>query len=249
MQGADVKKSVDLKEDRYDGVTVEGITEHTLSEFEAALSELLQSLQGKKLLWIKLPIERSDIIPLLTENGFVFHHCNETDITLLKKLTQNPVVPTAKNHTLGVGVVVLLGNDILVVRDRIHQTFKLPGGFIDDGENISGAVVREVLEETGVHVAFEAVVSLGHFTPAQFGESNLYVIASARPLSREIAIRDKEEILEARWMDVDAYLARDDVLPYNKALVRNALSGSKGLQIDNTVELRIKTDTRYELFF
>jgi 8-oxo-dGTP diphosphatase len=245
-----LKKRFDMQEDRYEGITIEG---HGIalspSEFEKELNAVLQTLHDKKLLWIKLPIERSDLIPVLTCNGFVFHHCNERDITLVKKLIKDPIVPTAKNHTLGVGVVVFEGENLLVVKDKIHQTYKLPGGFIDDGENISQAVVREVFEETGIDVEFEAVVSLGHFTPAQFGESNLYVITLAKPLNKTIEIKDDEEIIEARWINVDEYLEREDVLPYNKALVNNALLTQKGLKMHDDTELIVRKELSYELFF
>lgn len=239
-----------LQEDKYDGITINGVdTEFSLLEFERALDALLQTLQDKKLLWIKLCIENSRLIPILTCKDFVFHHCNERDITLVKKLTQNPIIPTAKNHTLGVGVVVFHKEKVLVVKDRIWQTYKLPGGFIDDGENISQAAVREVFEETGVKVEFGTVVSLGHFTPAQFGESNLYVISLAKPLTIDIAIQDDEEIIEARWIDVNEYLTHEDVLPYNKALVKNALKTQKGLKMHEDEDLIGRKNIQYELFF
>ena len=242
--------SFDLREDRYAGVTIQNAhIKHTVLEFEIEIETILQNLTNKKLLWIKLPIERSDLIPVLTCKDFIFHHCNERDITLVKKLIENPIIPTAVNHTLGVGVVVFSGKNLLVIKDRIYQTYKLPGGFIDDGENISQAVEREVLEETGIKIEFETIVSLGHFSPAQFGESNLYVIALAKPLSTQINIQDDEEILEARWIDVDEYLSRGDVLPYNKALVKNALLSQKGLKIYNNSELITKENVLYELFF
>jgi 8-oxo-dGTP diphosphatase len=239
-----------LQKDRYSGITIVSFpTPYKIVEFEEALVQLLQNPQNKKLLWIKLSIVDSELIPLLRNNGFVFHHCNEQELMLVKKLEENPIIPTAKNHTLGVGVVVVKENKLLTIKDRIYQTYKLPGGFIDDNENISQAVVREVYEETGVEVEFESVVSLGHFTPAQFGESNLYVISVAKPLTTEIQIKDTDEIEEARWIDIDVYLNHEDVLPYNKALVQNALKSSKGLQIDNEIELTVRAKTEYELFF
>ena len=239
-----------LREDRYEGVSIDGFALTCKeNEFESALDTLLQNLGGKRLLWIKLPIEHSFFIPILTQRDFVFHHCNERDITLVKRLIQEPIIPTAKNHTLGVGVLVLHNNNLLVVKDKIHQTYKLPGGFIDDDEIISQAVRREVFEETGIEVEFESVISLGHFTPAQFGESNLYVITLARPLHTEISINDSEEIIEARWMDVNEYLEREDVLAYNKALVKNGIMSKNGLKKSLDDALISKKDVRYELFF
>jgi 8-oxo-dGTP diphosphatase len=250
IEMADEQILFSLREDRYEGVNIDGFGLTCKGdEFESALDTLLQNLEGKRLLWIKLPIEHSTFIPILTQRGFVFHHCNEKDITLVKALVEEPIIPTAKNHTLGVGVLVLYENKLLVVKDRINQTYKLPGGFIDDDEIISQAVRREVFEETGIEVEFESVVSLGHFTPAQFGESNLYVITVAKALSTVISIQDSEEIIEARWIDVNEYLQREDVLAYNKALVKNGIAHGKGLKKSLNDTLITKENLRYELFF
>lgn len=238
-----------LTEDRYNGVRIESFTtQYSVLEFEKEIENTLESQKDKKLIWIKLSIEQSNFIPILTKHGFIFHHCNERDITLVKRVVENAIIPTAVNHTLGVGVVVMNENNLLVVKDRIWQTYKLPGGFIDDRENISQAVVREVFEETGIEVEFDSVISLGHFSPAQFGESNLYVVSLAKPLSTKISIMDNDEIMEARWIDVDEYLTRDDVLLYNKAIVKNALL-KKGLIPSNDSLLITKIDIKYELFF
>ena len=243
-------KELILSQDRYDGVIIEkSALELDGSAFESALQVTLKLLSDKKLMWITLGIERADLIALLAQNGFEFHHCGAKVLTMVKRLIEDAFIPTSANHTLGVGAVVLNDGDLLVIKDRIYQTYKLPGGFIDDDEQISQAVIREVLEETGVKVAFESVVSLGHFTPAQFGESNLYVVVLAKPLSRDIEIRDTKEIIEACWMDVHEYLKREDVLPYNKAIVHNALAASKGLRINNDIALHVKQNTQYELFF
>jgi len=245
-----VFQGLTLREDRYEGVTIESVgPEQSAERFDAALHALFDVLGGKQLLWASLRLERSELIPVLANRGFIFHHCNAEELTMVKRLSRDAFIPTAVNHTLGVGAVVMHGAELLVIKDRIHRTYKLPGGFIDDGEHISQALVREVFEETGVEVAFGSVVSLGHFTPAQFGESNLYVVALAHPLSTCIDIKDDREILEARWMPVEEYLQREDVLPYNKALVRSALANAGGLAIDNEIELRVRAQTRYELFF
>jgi 8-oxo-dGTP diphosphatase len=241
--------SFHLTEDRYNGVRIENFTtQYSVLEFEKEIENTLESQKDKKLIWIKLSIEQSNFIPILTKHGFIFHHCNEQDITLVKRVVENAIIPTAVNHTLGVGVVVMHENNLLVVKDRIWQTYKLPGGFIDDRENISQAVVREVFEETGIEVEFDSVISLGHFSPAQFGESNLYVVSLAKPLSTKISIMDNDEIMEARWIDVDEYLTREDVLLYNKAIVKNALL-KKGLIPSNDSLLITKIDIKYELFF
>ncbi|WP_428739238.1 NUDIX domain-containing protein [Sulfurimonas sp.] len=245
-----MKKAFEIIEDRYSGITIQNSSiEHSPLEFEEALVALLENVENKKLLWIKLSIENAEFIPLLTKQGFVFHHCDENSLMLVKKLITEPTMPTAKNHTLGVGVVVLDGKKLLTIKDRVYQTYKLPGGYIDDRENISKAAKREVFEETGIKVEFDSIISLGHFTPAQFGESNLYVVCLAKPLSWEITIQDTDEIEDAKWIDVDEYLEREDVLPYNKELVKTALKTKQGFIKNDELELQVRVNTEYELFF
>lgn len=241
--------SMNLAIDQYDGITIDSSTiPDDIELFEEELVYLINHLVDKKLLWVKLSITQSNIIPILTKYDFVFHHCNERDITLVKKLIANPVVPTATNHTLGVGAVVIDDDKLLVIKDRIWQKYKLPGGHIDDSENISDALKREVQEETGIDIEFESIVSLGHFSPAQFGESNLYVVCRATALSKEINIIDEEEIIEARWIGIEEYLACEDVHSYNKEIVRNALLSS-GFKIDTRTNLITKENVSYEIFF
>jgi len=238
-----------LNHDQYDGITIDSSSiPNNVLEFEKELCLIIEKIENKKLLWVKLSIEQSKFIPMLTKHNFVFHHCNERDITLVKRLIVKPVIPTATNHTLGVGAVVIDDDKLLVIKDRIWQKYKLPGGHIDDSENISNALKREVYEETGIEVEFESIISLGHFSPAQFGESNLYVVCRATALSKEINIIDDEEIMDAKWIDIQEYLTCEDVHSYNKAIVRNALENS-GFKIDTRTDLITRENVSYEIFF
>ena len=240
---------INLITDNYDGITIDNATiPNSIKEFEQELITIIQSLKNKRLLWIKITIDKSHYIPVLTKHGFVFHHCNEQDITLLKKLSIDPIVPTARNHTLGVGVVVINeNNELLVIKDRIGKRYKLPGGYIDDDENISTAAVREVKEETGIEVEFNSIIALGHFKPLQFGESNLYVGCTAKAYSKEINIIDDYEIIEARWMDLSEFLNHEEILLFNKTIVKTALNNT-GLQFEH-IEMFQNKNIDYELFF
>jgi len=242
-------KSFKLTVDKYNGVTIDHKSlPECLQSFEEELNHLLNSLKDKNLLWIKLPIEKSHYIPILTNLAFTFHHCGEKELMLVKKLIENPIIPTATNHTLGVGAIVLNENKLLVIKDKFQTGYKLPGGHIDDNENISQALKREVYEETGIKIELDTVVSLGHFSPAQFGESNLYVLCTAKPLSFEINIQDPHEILEAKWLEVDKFFKYEDIHPYNKEIVRAALK-NEGLKIEDKNLPFQKKSLQFEFFF
>ncbi|MCU4155389.1 NUDIX domain-containing protein [Carboxylicivirga sp. A043] len=229
-----------ITEDRYQGITIE-TSDISLSEaaFRSELEQLMLSLHNKKLLWVKVNIEQSAFIPVLTNLGFEFHHCDERSVMLVKRLTENAYIPTSRNYIAGVGAVVLRNNKLLVIKDKFQPGYKLPGGHIDKGETLKAALQREVLEETGVEVVLESIMNIGHFNAGQFGESNLYFVCTARALSHEIFINDADEILEARWMDVDVFLNHEEVNNYNKKVVEAAISNT-GLKLtEQEVELRI----------
>ena len=170
-------------------------------------------------------------------------------ILLVKVLKEKAIVPTLANHTLGVGAVVINSkNEILLIKEIIrNEYYKLPGGHIDDAEMISQALSREVFEETGVVAEFEKIISLGHFYQHQFHKSNLYVLCLAKPKSSKIDVKDKEEISEAIWLDLDEMFKRDDIHDYTKTIVKSALSGGGLHKSETPILSHLKNE--FELFF
>jgi len=237
--------------DPYNGITVDSKDlPNNKEEFELNLDFLIEELKEKRnLIWIYIDIKKSDFIPIATLRGFSFHSCDENWILVVKRLKENAIIPTASNHTLGVGAVVINDkNEILVIKEKISNIgYKLPGGHIDNGELISTAVAREVFEETGIKVEFKSIISLGHFFPHQFHKSNLYVLCIAEPLTFEIDIQDTQEILDAKWVDIDRYLEDENVLAYSKAVVIASLEYKGFIKANQEVLCHIKKD--FELFF
>jgi len=237
--------------DPYNGITIESnCLPSTKDEFETGLDILIEVCKNKRnLIWIYINIENSDFIPIATKKGFDFYSCERSYVLLVKKMNKDVILPTAPNHTLGVGVVVINDyNEVLVVKERISNVgYKLPGGHIDDKEMISKAAIREVFEETGIDVQFDKIISLGHFYPHQFHKSNLYVLCLAKPLNQDIDVKDTHEIEDAKWVDINIYLEDEKVDDYSKIIVKTALEDKGLIKTNKEILIHLKKD--FELFF
>jgi 8-oxo-dGTP pyrophosphatase MutT (NUDIX family) len=222
-----------------------------LAEFKERLAHSLAAWrsQGVRLAWLSLPIELAEFVPVATAHGFVFHHANERDLMLVCRLVEDAFVPTHATHYIGVGgVVINERNELLVVCERHRRTsqpyYKLPGGALQPGEHLVDAVLREVEEETGVRARFEALVCFRHWHGYRYGKSDIYFVARLSPISQDLTMQ-AEEIEECFWMPVADYFASDLVSPFNKRIVRAALS-SPGISpewIDGYAD-----PARYEFF-
>jgi 8-oxo-dGTP pyrophosphatase MutT (NUDIX family) len=145
---------------------------------------------------------------------------------------ENAFIPPYSTHYIGAGGVVLnQSRELLVVsekyRARRGPAYKLPGGALHPGEHLADAVIREVLEETGVHTCFEALVCFRHWHGYRYGKSDIYFVCRLRPLSHAISMQ-VDEIAECLWMPVDAFLTDTGVSTFNQEIVRAALQ-SPGL--------------------
>ena len=238
--------------DRYDGVTVDTLELiENKEDFEKKLLLLIGYLKTKniKLLWITFTLENSHFIEIAAQYKFSFHNCDTSYVMMVKELVYEPIIPTAPTHTIGVGVVVInKDNQILLIKERFSNIgYKLPGGHVDLGEKLQTAVCREVLEETGIIVEFESIITLSSFHPHQFGKGNIYVLCNATAKSHEINILDTQEILEAKWMDVDLFLEHEDTFEYVKEIIQSSFN-TKGL-ITKELEFFNNLNIDCELFF
>ncbi len=88
---------------------------------------------------------------------------------------------TGHRNIIGVGGVVRMDGGVLLVRltySDIKGRFMFPGGKVDPGESLEGALVREVEEEAGVIAEPEVLVAVRHRIDP--GELNTYLIFSMR---------------------------------------------------------------------
>jgi 8-oxo-dGTP diphosphatase len=185
--------------------------------------------QGRRLVWLEVPLARANLIPVAVEAGFKFHHSSEDYLMLTYRLVKETFIPAYATHYIGAGGVVLNERrELLVVSERYRRdlgrpAYKLPGGALHQGEHLLDGVIREVYEETGVRAKFEGLVCFRHWHGYRYGKSDIYFICRLSPLNEEISIQ-AAEIEECLWMPVDEYLNSEYVGIFNKRIVQAALN-------------------------
>lgn len=108
-----------------------------------------------------------------------------------------------------VGIVVNPAGEVLLQRRSDNGQWGLPGGMLDPGEHPANGIVREVWEETGLHVIPERIVGVysGPDYIVQYPNGDQTAIVSiafaCRPVSGEPHVHD-DESLEIRYFAPDA---------------------------------------------
>ena len=97
---------------------------------------------------------------------------------------------------VAVGTIIRTADERLVlVRRAIEPGYGLwvfPGGYVDRGEEVTGAAVREAREEAGLDVALEGLVNIYSYA----ARSLIVIVYAARVLGGQLCT--DEECLEAR---------------------------------------------------
>jgi len=108
----------------------------------------------------------------------------------------------ARPLLMGVRIVVVRGDDVLLVRHRSGRTpWSLPGGGVGKREPLADAARRECYEETGARVEIKRLH--GVFENFFLGMTNYIAVFIATP-DGALQPRDTLEIAEARYFPFDA---------------------------------------------
>ncbi|OAD61949.1 Nudix hydrolase 8 [Eufriesea mexicana] len=234
--------------DHYNGVTISSKEEFCTSEvFTHRLTASLQQwIQNKKrTIWFRVYLPHSEWIPLLVKEGFIFHHAKQEYVMLYRWLVKNEEcnVPHYAHTNLGIGGFVYNQEtkEILVIKEKYSNRaamWKLPGGYVEPGEDLENAVKREILEETGIQTTFKCIIGFRHVHDYAFGCSDIYMVAYLSPVTCDIKKCEKE-VSECKWMKVNDYLNHPEVYESNKIIVKKMLEIFKhgmGIVVEHTIQ-------------
>lgn len=223
---------MEFKRDNFNGIIVDADSlPDDPQALRGAVDGLVAFIERERLAlaWVTLPITNAQGIPVFTAAGFSFHSCLTDQLTLVRRPFEQAFVPFVPTHTVGAGAIVINdAGELLVIRERGTTGFKLPGGHVDPAERIQDSIEREVLEETGIESKCDSIVAFTTKHPYQFGKSNIHFICRMTALTQRINILDTDEIEEAKWVDLQAYLADSGNSLSNRQLVRD-VAFSQGL--------------------
>lgn len=109
--------------------------------------------------------------------------------------------------------------------NNVGSSWTLPGGAVQQGETVEQAVIREAKEETNLTIIPEHIVAVNEAFLKNRGNHALFFTFKATITGGEIMIKDKTEISEIKWVDVQT---ANELMPYHH-------SGIKGLDRKSVV--------------
>ncbi|XP_055802029.1 nudix hydrolase 2-like [Solanum dulcamara] len=199
--------------DEHGGVIVqlEGPMEPNVFHYVLKHSIREWKMQGKKGVWIKIPIELANLVEIAVKEGFWYHHAEPDYLMLVHWIADTEsTIPANASHKVSIGAIVLNHKrELLVVQENCGRLkgsgiWKIPTGTVEEGESIFEGAIRELKEETGIDTEFVEVLAFRQIPKSFFNKSDLFFLCMMRPLSFHIQKQDLE-IEAAQWMAFEEY--------------------------------------------
>ena len=152
-----------------------------------------------------------------------------------------------RGYNVGVGGAVVKDGRLLLVRRASaygRGNWQIPGGFIERGETMEDAVVREVEEEAGVTASPRGILAVRN---RLFDGSNSTYVVFLMDWTGGIPRPDGTETDRAEWLGLDEIRALKSRPSINLVLAEAALGEIAGLLTGKQVVSSAAGDT-YTLF-
>jgi ADP-ribose pyrophosphatase YjhB (NUDIX family) len=139
-------------------------------------------------------------------------------------------------YNVGVGGAVVHEDRLLLVRRasrRGRGNWQVPGGFIEPDETIEQAVIREVMEESGVKTEVRGVLGIrNRYDPDV--DNSLYVVLLLNPLDTRPQ-PDNHEVDRAGFFSLEEIRGLEQVPAINLEIAERALSTDRRILDPKTV--------------
>lgn len=136
---------------------------------------------------------------------------------------------------LGVGGVVWRGDKVLLVQ-RAYSPGKglwtIPGGYVDQNEEIAGAVSREIQEETNIQAKPKSIIALRDRPGTRH---DTYIVFLLEDLGGEPA-GQPEEVSDLGFFTLEE-CKKLDVAPLTLSVIKASLSQASGFQPVENIKL------------
>jgi len=106
-----------------------------------------------------------------------------------------------KNPIPTVDAIIEKDDKIVLVKRRnkpFKNIFVLPGGFVEHGETVEQAAIREAKEETGINIRLEEILGVYSEPDRDPRGPTISIAFIAEPISGEL--KAKSDAKDARWI-------------------------------------------------
>ncbi|NUU60884.1 NUDIX domain-containing protein [Paenibacillus agri] len=143
------------------------------------------------------------------------------------------------SFSISAGGVCIRNDKVLLVKVGYGSNsgmWMIPGGFVELGESIEEAAIREVSEETGLETEIVRLVCVRSGTQEREDgiQSSLYVIFEVMYKSG-ILKKDDQEIVEIKYWDIDDVMISNEVIELSKEIIKATWETRNGLYRGNEI--------------
>jgi len=136
-----------------------------------------------------------------------------------------PSIPTTR-----ISVIVVVDGKILLVKHQKgpRQYWVLPGGRLEYGETFQECAVREMLEETNLHVEVQDFVFLSEAIAPDRSRHIVNIYVTAKVLSGELKLGDEPVLAGVEYKSLDEIDQLTLFPPIGKTVIESLPTATKG---------------------